>query len=142
MGCSSSANTMMVITSPAKAEGYQKYQYEMKYFQNGYRCSSEDGQMNLSINSKAIDSYSNTPFVDEDGDPLGNYTITWRATFTSTNSMKYSLKKMIRKYDECTDRDLNTDYKVVYIHVNESKPSQSPILINLNNEVGFLLDRP
>eukprot|EP01084_Bolivina_argentea_P185802 320349_1 len=34
MGCSSSANTMMVITSPAKAEGYQKYQYEMKYFQN------------------------------------------------------------------------------------------------------------
>ena len=125
MGSLFSNEEMKIISNPSSASGYTKHKFRYQDFKTYEYVVSRDNDFVLGFHSK--------PGMEV----LYKNELAWKGVYTSTNSKDYDLNSIRNLWNECTNRDLASN-KVAYVHINDDIPNAS-VLINLNEEIGFLV---
>ena len=128
MGCCSSVDDfhlqshMTVIDNPCSYKGYTTHRFTEAEFT---KDSSFMQNNNYSGNEWTLQIFSKKFDMDD----KKNH---WESRYRWSNSKIYYVQTMKKKYDE-------TPAENIHIHCHDKEPTTKPILINLNDQVGFLM---
>ena len=142
MGCCCGSNEKMrVIDDPNNLEGYSR-KYKMNYFENGSENPYSEGYFGVMVKWGGNEYWETevTRWETDYDNPFGeqDMIIVWERRFGSTDSCTKGVKTIYNKWEEVS---MGGREKQTYIHVHDTDPYQQPILINLNDEIGFLLGK-